>query len=112
MSYAKINNNLRRLLRSIRDSSAIIRAMMLIKQSSTEEAERYTVQTERHTTQVTQKITTIEKTLTDHDMKTRTKFIQTLKGWDAIPEDQRVKFVTLSKHIQAHPDYQSKVADN
>lgn len=34
------------------------------------------------------------------------------QGWDATPEDQRVKFVTLSKHIQAHPDYQSKVADN
>ncbi|MEQ8714776.1 MAG: DEAD/DEAH box helicase family protein [Cyclobacteriaceae bacterium] len=33
-------------------------------------------------------------------------------GWDATPEDQRVKFVTLSKHIQAHPDYKSKVADN
>jgi len=23
-----------------------------------------------------------------------------------------VKFVTLSKHIQAHPDYQTKVAEN
>lgn len=33
-------------------------------------------------------------------------------GWDATPEDQRVKFVTLSKHIQAHPDYQTKVAEN
>ncbi len=33
-------------------------------------------------------------------------------GWDATPEDQRVKFVTLSKHIQEHPDYQSKVAEN
>jgi type I restriction enzyme, R subunit len=33
-------------------------------------------------------------------------------GWDATPEDQRVKFITLSKQIQAHPDYQSKVADN
>jgi type I restriction enzyme R subunit len=33
-------------------------------------------------------------------------------GWDATPEDQRVKFVTLSKHIQAHPDYKSKVAEN
>jgi type I restriction enzyme R subunit len=33
-------------------------------------------------------------------------------GWDATPEDQRVKFVTLTKHIQAHPDYKSKVADN
>ncbi len=33
-------------------------------------------------------------------------------GWDTTPEDQRVKFVTLSKHIQAHPDYQTKVAGN
>jgi type I restriction enzyme R subunit len=33
-------------------------------------------------------------------------------GWDATLEDQRVKFITLSKHIQAHPDFQSKVADN
>lgn len=33
-------------------------------------------------------------------------------GWDATPEDQRVKFISLSKHIQAHPDYQTKVADN
>ena len=33
-------------------------------------------------------------------------------GWDATPEDQRVKFVLLSKHVQNHPDYQSKVAEN
>ncbi len=33
-------------------------------------------------------------------------------GWDATPEDQRVKFISISKHIQAHPDYQAKVADN
>ncbi|CAN5419327.1 type I restriction endonuclease subunit R [soil metagenome] len=33
-------------------------------------------------------------------------------GWDATPEDQRIKFITLSRHIQAHPDYQTKVADN
>ena len=33
-------------------------------------------------------------------------------GWDATPEDQRVKFISLSQHIQAHPDYQTKVADN
>lgn len=33
-------------------------------------------------------------------------------GWDATPEDQRVKFISISKHIQAHPDYQTKVADN
>lgn len=34
------------------------------------------------------------------------------QGWDTTPEDQRVKFISLSKHIQAHPDYQTKVADN
>ncbi len=33
-------------------------------------------------------------------------------GWDATPEDQRIKFITLSNQIQAHPDFQSKVADN
>ncbi len=33
-------------------------------------------------------------------------------GWEATPEDQKVKFVSLSKHIKEHPDYQSKVADN
>ena len=34
------------------------------------------------------------------------------QGWEATPEDQRIKFVTLGKYIQAHPDYQTKVADN
>ncbi|MBY5959601.1 type I restriction endonuclease subunit R [Membranicola marinus] len=34
------------------------------------------------------------------------------QGWDATPEDQRVKFITLTKHIHAHPDFQSKVAEN
>ncbi|MDY0201537.1 MAG: DEAD/DEAH box helicase family protein [Tenuifilaceae bacterium] len=34
------------------------------------------------------------------------------QGWDATPEDQRVKFIGLTKSIQAHPDYQSKVANN
>ncbi len=33
-------------------------------------------------------------------------------GWDATPEDQRVKFITISRHIQAHPDFKTKVADN
>lgn len=33
-------------------------------------------------------------------------------GWDATPEDQRVKFISISKHIQAHPDFKTKVADN
>ncbi len=33
-------------------------------------------------------------------------------GWDATPEDQRIKFITLSKHIREHPDYKTKVADN
>jgi len=34
------------------------------------------------------------------------------QGWDATPEDQRVKFVTLSRHIQSHPDFAKKVAKN
>lgn len=33
-------------------------------------------------------------------------------GWESTPEEQRVKFVSISKSIQAHPDYQSKVAEN
>jgi type I restriction enzyme R subunit len=34
------------------------------------------------------------------------------QGWDATPEEQRVKFVNLAKSMQAHPDFQSKYADN
>jgi len=34
------------------------------------------------------------------------------QGWDATPEDQRVKFISLTKSIQAHPDYKTKVAEN
>jgi type I restriction enzyme R subunit len=33
-------------------------------------------------------------------------------GWKATTEDKRVKLVMLSKHVQAHPDFQSKVANN
>ena len=34
------------------------------------------------------------------------------QGWDATPEDQRIKFVTLAKNIQAHPDYLNKYSGN
>lgn len=34
------------------------------------------------------------------------------QGWEATPEDQRVKFIILSKSIKAHPDFQMKVVDN
>lgn len=34
------------------------------------------------------------------------------QGWDATPESQRVKIISLSKSIQAHPDFESKVANN
>ncbi|WP_312400136.1 DEAD/DEAH box helicase family protein [Chryseobacterium sp.] len=34
------------------------------------------------------------------------------QGWEATPEDQRVKFISLSKSIQAHPDFDKKVAQN
>ena len=33
-------------------------------------------------------------------------------GWEATPEDQRVKFVTLSKQVRNHPDFAKKVAKN
>ena len=33
-------------------------------------------------------------------------------GWEDTPENQKVKFVTLSKQVQAHPDFKSKVAEN
>ncbi len=34
------------------------------------------------------------------------------QGWEATPEDQRMKFITLTKSIQAHPDFQPKVLEN
>ncbi|MFV8356843.1 type I restriction endonuclease subunit R [Flavobacterium sp. XS1P32] len=34
------------------------------------------------------------------------------QGWDATPEEQRVKFVSLAKSIQAHPDYLEKYSAN
>lgn len=34
------------------------------------------------------------------------------QGWEATPEEQRVKFVGLTKHVQNHPDYQSQYLDN
>ena len=34
------------------------------------------------------------------------------QGWEATPEDQRVKFFSLSKSVQAHPDFNMKVAQN
>jgi type I restriction enzyme, R subunit len=34
------------------------------------------------------------------------------QGWDATPEDQRVKFVNLAKSMQAHPDFEEKYAKN
>ena len=33
-------------------------------------------------------------------------------GWEATPQDRRVKLISLMNNIKAHPDYQSKVADN
>jgi type I restriction enzyme R subunit len=33
-------------------------------------------------------------------------------GWDATPEDQRVKFINLADKIKEHPDYKKKYAEN
>jgi type I restriction enzyme R subunit len=34
------------------------------------------------------------------------------QGWDATPEEQRVRFVNLAKKIKEHPDYESKYLHN
>lgn len=34
------------------------------------------------------------------------------EGWDATPEEQRVKFINIAKHIQTHPDFKAKVLEN
>ncbi|MDR3678893.1 MAG: DEAD/DEAH box helicase family protein [Flavipsychrobacter sp.] len=34
------------------------------------------------------------------------------QGWEATPDEQRVKFIGLARHMQAHPDFQSKYLDN
>ncbi|SFV50546.1 Type I restriction-modification system, restriction subunit R [hydrothermal vent metagenome] len=34
------------------------------------------------------------------------------QGWDATPEEQKVRFVNLAKKIEDHPDYQSKYLEN
>lgn len=34
------------------------------------------------------------------------------QGWEATPEEQRVKFVSLAKNIQAHPDFLQKYSEN
>lgn len=33
-------------------------------------------------------------------------------GWEATPEEQRVKFVTLAKSIESHPDFIKKYSEN
>ncbi len=34
------------------------------------------------------------------------------QGWDATPDEQRVKFVNLARKMQQHPDFKEKYADN
>lgn len=34
------------------------------------------------------------------------------QNWEATPEDQRIKFISLTKSIKAHPDFQPKVMEN
>jgi len=34
------------------------------------------------------------------------------QGWEATPEEQRVKFVNLANNMRSHPDYKEKYADN
>lgn len=34
------------------------------------------------------------------------------QGWEATPEEQRIKFESMASHVKQHKDYQSKVLDN
>ncbi|MEW8086488.1 MAG: DEAD/DEAH box helicase family protein [Candidatus Thiodiazotropha endolucinida] len=34
------------------------------------------------------------------------------QGWDATPEEQRVKFINIAKHVMDDPSYESQVANN
>jgi type I restriction enzyme R subunit len=34
------------------------------------------------------------------------------QGWDATPEEQRIKFVNLAQGVRSHPDFKEKYADN
>jgi type I restriction enzyme R subunit len=33
-------------------------------------------------------------------------------GWEATPEEQRVKFINIAKHVMTHADYKAQVEDN
>ncbi|MEN6079627.1 type I restriction endonuclease subunit R [Chromobacterium piscinae] len=33
-------------------------------------------------------------------------------GWEATPEEQRVKFINIAKHVMSHADYKAQVEDN
>ncbi len=33
-------------------------------------------------------------------------------GWDATPEEQRVKFINIAQHVMNNPNYQTQVVDN
>lgn len=33
-------------------------------------------------------------------------------GWEATPEEQRVKFVTIARHVHEHPNFQRQYVDN
>lgn len=46
------------------------------------------------------------------DMIVRSFNERWFQGWEATPDEQRVKFVSIAKHIQAHPDYESKYLHN
>lgn len=33
-------------------------------------------------------------------------------GWEATPEEQRVKFITIARHVREHPNFQRQFVDN
>jgi type I restriction enzyme R subunit len=46
------------------------------------------------------------------DLIIRTFNERWFQGWEATPEEQRVKFLNMARGMQAHPDFKSKYEDN
>jgi type I restriction enzyme R subunit len=51
-----------------------------------------------------------EKDLLDEIIKSFNE--RWFQGWDATPEEQKVRFISIAQKIQEHPDYKEKYLDN
>jgi type I restriction enzyme R subunit len=54
----------------------------------------------------------VEKTEDPLDLIIKSFNERWFQGWEATPDEQRVKFINIAKSMQAHPDFKDKYADN